>query len=210
MRQERIEDVREEARKYFGNVSPSHDWNHVKRVYNIAEKLLETENADQETVTLAVLLHDIGRHKEDNGEIENHEKWGAEKAAEILRRKGFGVEKIEEVTHCIDAHRFSTQPEPRTLEAKIVSDADNLDALGATGIARAFCYAGESNETLVELDLPSDESESKATSFRHLERYLLKLKNRMYTDTGREIAEKRHVFVEEYKERFKQELEVHK
>lgn len=209
MHQGKIESVREQAKTYFDDVSPSHDWQHVERVYNLAESIAVKEKADVDVVRVAALLHDIGRSREDRGEIENHEIWGAQEAVRILKAQGLDQDLINDVRHCIEAHRFSTEPEPQTLEAKIVSDADNLDALGATGIARTFCYAGESDETLVDPQkIQEERSERGDTSLNHLENRVLKLKNRIYTKTGKEIAEKRHSFVEEYKERFKKELQV--
>lgn len=208
---EKLDQVREEAKKFFGNVDPSHDWNHVERVHQMARKLAQEEGADIEVVNLAALLHDIGRAKEDSGEIEHHEVWGARKAEEILENLGYREEMIEKVTHCIRSHRYSREPEPETLEAKILSDADNLDALGATGIARAFCYAGESQEPIVDPKVPpeKDGSEKVETSLNHLEKRILKIKDRIYTDTAKQMAEERHRFVEDYTERFKEELQIY-
>lgn len=203
-----LEKIRRTAEDYFGDIAPAHDWLHVERVYRIAEELAEDENADEETVKLAVLLHDIGRTKEDNGEIEDHAEWGADEAREILEQYDYPEETVDNVVHSIRAHRYSTDPEPETLEAKVLSDADNLDALGASGIARTFTYAGEHGDVIADPDLPVEEDDSKIgqTAFNHLQKKILSLKSRMYTDTGREMAEERHEFVEQYVERFKKEI----
>jgi len=208
---ERIDTVREEARRFFGNVDPSHDWNHVQRVRKMALKLAEEEDADREVVELSAVLHDIGRKKEDMGEIDHHEVWGAEKAEEILEETGYSQNLIEDVKHCIKSHRYSRDPEPETLEAKILSDADNLDSLGATGIARTFCYAGDSKEPLFDPENPpeEDKTEKGETSLNHLENRILKVKDRIYTEAGKRMAEERHRFVEEYTERFREELQIH-
>lgn len=203
-----MEEVRERAKSFFGDVNPAHDWKHVRRVENAAETLAEKEKANEEVVKASVLLHDIGRKKEDEGEIENHAEWGAEKAEEILEGLGYGEDFIEEVQHCIRSHRYSRRPEPGTSEAKVLSDADNLDALGATGIARTFTYGGEHRRVIADPELPAgkDSEESGSNSFNHLQKKILNLKDRMYTDSGLEIAEDRHEFVEQFVERFKAEM----
>ena len=200
------QDLAEEASRYFNEISPSHDWLHVKRVYRLAERIAGEEGADLEVVRRAVLLHDIGRQKEDNGEINDHAEWGARKAEEILEERGF--EEIEKVVHCIESHRYSTGPEPEILEAKILSDADNLDALGASGIARTFAYAGERGGKLADPELPieEDDSDQGETALNHVQKKILNLRQRMYTDTGKHIADQRHGFVERYVERLKDEI----
>lgn len=204
-----IESIREEARSYFSDVAPSHDWHHVERVERLAETLAEKEGADMELVKLAVLLHDIGRGREDRGEIGDHAEWGAEKAGEILREHGHNSDTIESVKHCIRAHRYSDEMEPETVEAEVLSDADNLDALGASGIARTFCYSGEHGRPVSDTELlpEDDDSESGETGLNHLANKILELKDRMYTDAGREIAEERHRFVEKFVEQMTGEME---
>lgn len=203
-----MEKIKERAESFFGEVNPAHDWFHVKRVHELALRIAEEENADTEVVESAVFLHDIGRAKEDEGEIENHAEWGAEKADQILEELDYEEGFIEDVKHCICSHRYSKDPEPETSEAKVLSDADNLDALGATGIARTFTYGGERGSVIADPDLPADEDDSSAgaTSVNHLEKKILNLKDRMYTATGREIAEERHNYVEDFVQRFKDEM----
>lgn len=204
-----MEDIREESKSFFGDVNPAHDWKHVRRVENLAETLAEKEDADEKVVKASVLLHDIGRKKEDEGEIDNHAEWGAEKAEEILEGLGYEKDFIEEVKHCVRSHRYSKDPEPESLEAKVLSDADNLDALGATGIARTFTYGGEHGRVIADPELPADEDpeSSGSNSFNHLQKKILNLKSRMYTDSGLEVAEERHKYVEAFVERFKDEMD---
>jgi uncharacterized protein len=204
-----MEDVKKRAESFFGDVNPAHDWFHVKRVHELAIRLADEENADKEVVEAAVFLHDIGRVKEDEGEIENHAEWGAEKAQEILEELDYSQDFIDKVSHCIRSHRYSKDPEPENLEAKVLSDADNLDALGATGIARTFTYGGERDSVIADPELPAeeDDSEAGATSLNHLEKKILNLKDRMYTGTGEEFAEERHSYVEEFVKRFKDEMQ---
>ena len=93
------------------------------------------------------------------------------------------------------------------IEAELLSDADNLDATGAVGIARVFAYAGEHDDTLYDPDRPPSEDESVAgeTSFNHFHKKILELEDRMYTDAGRALAADRHAFVEAYLDRFERE-----
>ncbi len=206
---EEMDRLRNRARSYFTDVNPAHDWFHVERVYALSESLAKAEDADLETVQTAALLHDIGRKKEDAGEIDNHAEWGAETAAEILDAEGYDRGEISAVVHCIRAHRYSTDPEPRTIEAKVLSDADNLDALGAVGIARTFTYGSQRGAPIADTALPpeADSSPAGATSLNHLHKKILQLKERMYTDAGMERAQQRHEFVHAYIEQFEAELQ---
>lgn len=208
MEEEKIAEIRSEAKKFFNKVDPSHDWLHVKRVENIAEKILEKERANRDIVKISVLLHDIGREKEDSGEIDEHAEWGAEKAQEILEEKEVDKNKIERIKHCIRSHRYSTGPEPQTIEAKVLSDADNLDALGATGVARTFSVAGERKDPLADPEKPAEKDDSKAgeTALNHFHKKILNLEERMYTEAGREIAEERHEFTERFVDRLEDEI----
>lgn len=204
-----MDKIEEKASDFFGNVNPAHDWHHVKRVENIALKLAEKEEADKEIVQTSVLLHDIGRKKEDEGEINDHAAWGSSKSEEILEELGYSKKVIEKVKQCIESHRYSAGPNPESIEAKVLSDADNLDALGATGIARTFSYGGEYGRVIADPELPASEDpkDGGSNSFNHLQKKILNLKDRMYTDSGLELAEERHNFVKMFVERFKLEMD---
>jgi uncharacterized protein len=204
------EEVRERAETYFDGVSPSHDWYHVRRVARLAETLvqeMEPKRVDEDVLFAAVWLHDIGRAKEDRGEIADHAEWGAREAAEILRGLGADADTIEAVQHCVRAHRYSNDVEPETREAEILSDADNLDALGAVGVARTFSYGGELGQPIHDPDLPPEDDDTAvgATQFNHIHEKLLSLRDRMYTDAGREAADERHAYVAEFVERLERE-----
>jgi uncharacterized protein len=199
--------VRERARTYFDGVSPAHDWQHVERVARLAETLAEESDVDDDVLFAAVWLHDIGRAREDRGEIDDHAEWGAVEAAQILADLGADPETVEAVQHCIRAHRYSNDVKPETREAEILSDADNIDALGATGIARLFSYGGELGQPIHDPDLSpdGDDSDGGATQLDHLHEKLLSLRDRMYTEAGRELAAERHAYVAEFAARFERE-----
>lgn len=205
------EQLRSVARSYFqSGTSPAHDWHHVGRVEANAEQLVEAVEAsvDGETVRLAVLLHDIGRGREAAGEVDDHAVWGAKKARRLLAERGVDEDRIDAVCHCIRAHRYSSATEPRSPEAAVVSDADNLDALGAVGLARCFTFGGELGLRMHDPELPpeSDDSTAGETQFNHIHKKLLDLPTRMYTDAGRKRAEERAAFIRTFVEQFRAEV----
>lgn len=130
-----------------------------------------------EVLIPAAILHNIAREKD------NHAHHGAEMAREILKEQGYT--KIDEIVHAIEVHSFSAGGEAKTLEAQILSDVDKLDALGATGIYRAAQYGTEHDRPLEEF-------------IEHFHEKLLTLRDLMYTDMAREIADKRHKYMEKY------------
>ncbi len=202
--------VRERAESYFGDVAPAHDWHHVRRVARLAETLAgKTDREVDERVLLAAAwLHDVGRAREDRGEIADHAEWGAREAGRILADLGADPDAVSAAKHCVRAHRYSNDVEPETPEAELLCDADNLDALGAVGIARCFCYGGERGQPLHDPDLPveADDTEAGATQLNHVQKKVLSLHERMYTDAGREMAEDRRAYVAEFVERFEREV----
>lgn len=165
----------------------SHDEKHVERVVRLAKFIAKKEGADLDVVLTAARLHDLAR------DCKNHAVESAERAREILKKTGKKKEFIEAVTHAIESHSFSSGTEPRTLEAKVLSDADKLDAIGAIGVARAFLYSGEKGRGIEE-------------TLKHFEEKLLKLKDLLYTETARNLAEERHEFLRLFYEQIKKEL----
>ncbi|MFC4540961.1 HD domain-containing protein [Halosolutus amylolyticus] len=201
-----LEDVRNRARPYFDDAPPAHDWHHVQRVDALAETLADRhpDPVDERVLHLAVALHDVGRSREDRGEIDDHATWGAREAGEILEDVGADATTIDAVQHCIRAHRYSNDVEPETIEAKLLSDADNLDALGAVGIARVFAYGGELGSPIHDPSVPvaEDETSAGATQYNHIHKKILDLPARMYTDVGRDLATDRAAFVREFVTQF--------
>jgi|SRR6056297_2042681 len=203
-------DVRERAASYFGDVAPAHDWQHVRRVAELAETLAaeSDRDVDERTLLAAVWLHDVGRSREDHGEIDDHAEWGAAEAERVLADLGATDDTVAAVQHCVRAHRYSNDVDPETVEARLLCDADNLDALGAVGVARCFTYGGELGQPIHDPDLPvaADDTEAGETQLNHLQKKVLSLRERMYTDPGRAVAEERHAFVESFVERFEREV----
>ncbi|QLJ53075.1 MAG: HD domain protein [Candidatus Fermentimicrarchaeum limneticum] len=157
---------------------PTHDFEHAKRVCSISIRLAREENADEEVLRAAALLHDVGHSLDEK----DHEKKSLEIATSLLEMTDFPKNKMEKVLECIREHRFSKGEQAMSLEAQILQDADRLDAIGAVGIARCFLWSGEHRKVLKE-------------ALRHFDEKLLKLKDMMNTKSGREMAEERHRFM---------------
>ncbi len=172
---------------------PCHGVEHVLRVRDLALKLGEAvpEPVDREVLEIAALLHDIGRVAASS----NHAERSAEIARLLLELAGYPRDRIDRVVEAILAHSYSGRRPALSIEAKVLSDADKLDALGAIGVARVFAYGGRIDRSL-------------EASIHHFREKILRLKELMYTEVGRAMAEKRHRFVEEFLERLRQELEA--
>jgi len=166
-----------------------HKDDHVERVEKLAEFIARREGGNVEIIRVSARLHDICRDEED------HAIKSAQKAREILIKKGYSKDFIDRVCHCIESHSFSGEMKPQTLEARILSDADKLDAIGAVGVARAFMFAGENGRDIEK-------------TLNHFEEKLFKLKDLLYTNTAKKIAENRYKFMKEFYDRIKRELEL--
>jgi uncharacterized protein len=132
----------EQAREWYKDTDPVHDFSHIERVYRMAERLSIAEGADLAIVRAAALLHDAdGTTPGSDARLEHHLR-SAEFAETILKAEGWPEERIKAVQHCIRAHRYRDDREPpATIEAKVLFDADKLDVLGAIGAVRATVYA---------------------------------------------------------------------
>lgn len=197
----------EQARHWYKNTDPVHDFDHVLRVYRMAERLALAEGADLEIVRAAALLHDAEGAMPGAEARTNHHHASAEFAAEILRAEGWREERIAAVQHCIRAHRYRGNEAPQTIEAKVLFDADKLDVLGAIGAARVIGYATLAGEPWYAR--PSEHfmqtgeeepGESHSAYHEHLFK-LRKVRERMHTATARIIAEERLQYLEQYFQR---------
>jgi len=195
-----MEDIKAFAKQCLCNSRGSHDWEHTCRVYKLCMRLGPVEGADLEVLSVAAYLHDIGRPWQDQakGGICHAEK-GAEMAGPLLEHYPVSGSQRANIIHCIRSHRFRGTCEPMTLEAKVLFDADKLDAIGAIGIARAFHFAGEIGAKLHNPRLePADAAAytEEDTGYREYKLKLSKIKDRMLTTEGRLVARERHRFME--------------
>ena len=204
-----IDAIKDFAKLHFSNAKYSHDWEHTLRVYNLCLHIGQKEGADLEVLSIAAYLHDIGRTHQDQskGTICHAEK-GAEMAREILTVHPIPEEKRENIIHCILSHRFRNRHEPQTLEAKVLFDADKLDAIGAVGIARAYLFAGEVGAVLHNGDADPEFTKPYSrddTGYREYRVKLSRIKDRILTTEGKRMARERHAFMEAFFERFLKE-----
>lgn len=196
----------EQARAWYTASDPVHDFDHILRVYRLAERLARAEGADLEIVRAAALLHDAGgSDPADAAKRASHQHASAEFAAEVLSAEGWPSQRIAAVQHCIRAHRFrDTSEPPQTLEAQVIFDADKLDAIGAVGVARVIAYSARQPRPFY---VPPSEQflktgqktpgEPHSSYHEHLFK-LSKIKERMFTQTGRAIAAERHRYLDDF------------
>jgi uncharacterized protein len=174
----------------------------------MAERLAELEKADLAIVRAAALLHDISRPGDESAGVgADHALLAAQEARRILA--GDPPEFVEAVAHAIEAHRFRNDHEPETLEARIVFDADKLDAIGAVGVARAFAYGSTLGQPLwgdVSEGYLAGRSQEAHTAHHEFHVKLKHLADRLYTDSGRRIAEGRHRFMVAFFEQMAAEI----
>ncbi len=190
-----------------------HGFDHVERVMKTGMSMGKRENADLEVMKFAILLHDIDRKKENEGLIECHAEGSAKTAKVLLESQGLPSELIDSVCSCIQTHRFRNDKKPVSLEAKILADADRLDAMGAVGIGRAFLFGGEHGQRLWGEKMESKKERffpgMDASEYSPVIEYRLKLsklKEGMLTRTGKEEAEERHRFMEAFFKELEEEI----
>ena len=176
------------VQELFRTDSGGHDGAHSIRVYRNAMMIADAECAcSREIVALAALLHDADDYKlfstSDNAN-----------ARAFLRENQVPSEMADRICEVINAVSFSQNKDrrPETIEAKVVQDADRLDAIGAIGIARTFAYGGEHGRPLED-------------SVQHFYDKLLLLKDLMNTETGKKLAQKRHQFLEDFLNELREE-----
>lgn len=200
---ERIQNI---ARTYFANAKGSHDWEHTQRVVGLCNRMGPREGADMVVLTAAAYLHDIGRAVQDesNGSV-CHAVKGAEMARHILASIPLEPFQKENIVHCVRAHRYRDGCAPKTIEAKVLFDADKLDGIGAVGVARAYLFAGEVGACLHTPDRQPAETKPYSrddTGYREFVVKLINVKDRILTAEGRRLAEGRHAFMVAFFDRF--------
>ncbi|POY37213.1 phosphohydrolase [Solitalea longa] len=196
------------VKKELEGVESGHDWWHIYRVWKNAQLILVDEKADALVVELAALLHDIADAKFHNGD----EEIGPAKAEEFMKSLQINASVIDHVTNIIRHISFKSGNQRHIFSSKeldIVQDADRLDAIGAIGVARAFNYGGFKNRAIYDpeikpnLEMTKEEyKKSEAPTINHFYEKLLLLKDRMNTDAGRKLAEKRHEYLEQFLNQF--------
>ena len=205
---EAIARTADHVRSLLSGDSSGHDWWHIRRVWQMAVVIGRAEGADLTVVELAALVHDIADWKFHGGD----ETIGPRRAAEWLT--GLSVEQptIDHVCEIVAGVSFKgagVLTPMRSLEGRVVQDADRMDAIGAIGIARAFAYGGHAGRALYDPEHPPESHASfeaykknSGPTINHFHEKLMLLKDRMQTETGRRLAAERHDFMEAFLQRF--------
>ncbi len=170
----------------------AHALDHTKRVLAICVELGTELGANLRVLRAAAILHDIGRSREAETGI-SHAILSGEMSRDVLAQQEYSQDEIQHVVDVIRTHRFSEGLEPTSIEGKILSDADNLDAIGAVGVYRSIAYTTHEGQGLQEF-------------LEHADEKLLKLRDLMYTEPAKRLAAERHEFLESFVERLRQEL----
>lgn len=197
---------------FSGGVNDAaHDIAHIRRVLRDALAIAAAEGGDTEILRAAVWFHDLVNLPKDHPERHMASRMSAAKASVILREWHVPEDMIAQISHAIAAHSFSANIPPETIEARILQDADRLDAIGAIGIARAFSVGGQLGRPLFNADDPFAEQralDDTRYSLDHFYVKLLRLPSMMQTDTGRALAQARVDFMNLYLENLRGEIAV--
>ncbi len=201
------------VKEYFENEGSGHDWWHLFRVNKLALQLAKKEGGDMFIIEMAALLHDLDDWKlfgKDNQKVSKTSEW-----LQNLGLKPDIIQKIEEIIGQVSFKGANVEVKATGIEAQIVQDADRLDAIGAIGIARTFAYGGSKGRLLYHPKIEPVMHNSfdtyrnnNAPTINHFYEKLLLLKDRMNTSTAKEMAKKRHQFMELYLENFYQEWDA--
>ena len=182
------------VKEFFEQDFSGHDYFHTLRVWKLATHIAEKEQADLKIVQLAALLHDV-----DDRKLSPHTCAEKTNARRFLAENQVDGDTVDRICRIIGEVSYAGKESviPESLEGKCVQDADRLDAIGAIGIARAFAYGGSRGRAIHD-----PEKIDNTTTLQHFYDKLLRLKDRMNTPTGRELARERDAFMELYLKEF--------
>lgn len=192
------------VRELYSSSDPVHGFDHIKRVYNLCKTIGNAEGARMDILLSAALLHDCDGSEPTSPNRSEHHLHSADRAEQILREMGWEQEDILKVQHCIRAHRFRKGEKAKTIEAKALFDADKLDVIGAIGIARTIGYAVQAGEPFYFKPSQTFLQTGKLEEGEHHSVYheylfkLRKVKDMLYTSTGKQLADGRHAFLETF------------
>lgn len=204
-----------QARAWYSQNDLVHGYDHMLRVYRLAECLAAAEGADLEIVRAAALLHDASPPTGTTRSRQTHHEAAADFAHHILLEEGWSPDRIGAVCHAIRAHRFRDHLDtPSSLEAQVLFDADKLDAIGAIGVARALAFALQNQQPVYAT--PSQEFHQTGhlqldephSAYHEYIYKLSKIKAQLYTAQGRRMATDRHEVMTIYFEQLAREYSI--
>ncbi|PKR80591.1 phosphohydrolase [Brumimicrobium salinarum] len=204
-------DLASKIKKQFEGESTGHDWYHIDRVRKLALTIQKNEGGNALIVEAAALLHDVSDHKFNGGDFLK----GGEVAKLILENIDINEEFKQQIVDIVNKVSFKgsgEKDEMKSLEGKIVQDADRIDALGAIGIARTFAYGGSIGQMIYDPEILPQKNQDveqyineRTHTINHFYEKLLLLEGRMHTSTGKEIARKRTDFMKTFLNQFYEE-----
>ncbi|MEB1809362.1 MAG: HD domain-containing protein [Bacillaceae bacterium] len=208
---EKIKQTETYVHNELSGEASGHDWWHIYRVTKLAKTIASVEGADVFICEMAALLHDIADEK-----LNESEEAGLKKVESWLQKIEVEDATMKHIMEIIASMSFKGggQLPMKTLEGQVVQDADRLDALGAIGIARTFAFGGAKGNIMYDPSIKPRESMSKEdyqkrdnTAINHFYEKLLKLKDLMNTPYGKQLAEGRHQYMEQFLNQFYREWE---
>lgn len=209
-----VEAIQKRVKNFFTSKEGSHDWYHIERVWKLSLHIHQKEGGNREIVELCALLHDVSDHKFNGGDFE----LGGSVARQWVLDSGGSLETADKVGFIVPQISFKgalVKDTELPIEGLIVRDADRLDAIGAIGIARAFAYGGSKNRPLFDPktkpEMHSSKEaylESRSHTVNHFYEKLLRIKDRISTKTAKNVAQRRHLYMEGYLKQFYDEWNV--
>jgi uncharacterized protein len=209
MERDRFERLRDAAFARIAGAEPAHDELHVRRVMASAERIARAEGADVDVCVTAAMLHELFNLPKSHPESSRSGEICAEHAQRLLREHGHEGAFADAVAYCIAVHGFSRGIVPETIEAKVLQDADRLDAIGAIGIARCFATSAEMKRPFYAPDDPfcrMREPDDKQWGIDHFYRKLLRIGDGLHTATARAIAGERVAFMRAFLDQLEREI----
>ncbi|WP_423999442.1 HD domain-containing protein [Haloarcula salina] len=203
------------ALPYYEDALPAHDEFHANRVRDLALRLAAdvTGPVDEDLLAAAAWLHDIGRPLERTGEVDDHGRWAAREVSELLATEGVSEDRLAAVQHCLRTHSIrSNSPDPESIEAKLLFDADKLDAIGAVGIVRLAEIVGErSGRSGVRCAVIDDTAATREVTTAKRDVSLLRewaseRLTALHTEPAQRLGASRWEYVADFFERFDEEI----
>ena len=201
--------VKKEVREIIKN-DPAHDFQHVLRVYRNAEKICKKEKVETKLVLCAALLHDLVSYPKSNKRSKLSSIESAKKSKKLLEKYDLLENEIKIICNAIEDHSFSHNNIPKTIEGKILQDADRLDALGSIGLARVFATSGSLNRPFYHPDDPfcnTRNPDDSVWAIDHFFQKLLRLEGLMNTKSGQIEARKRTLVMKSFLKQLKTEIQ---
>jgi uncharacterized protein len=209
MDDERFVSLQRQTFARIANAEPAHDELHVRRVMASARAIAIGEQADVEIAVTAALLHELFNLPKSHPDSSRSGEICADHARQLMRDNGYDEPMLERVAYCIAVHSFSRGIHPETIEARVLQDADRLDAIGAIGIARLFATCAEMKRPFYDprdpfcRERPADD---KQFGVDHFYKKLLKIPDGLHTETARLMARERMTMMRAYLDQLAREL----